>query len=482
MDSGPQQVEARMILPGDEEGNSANRPGRAKNTTESSTVDCAGIPNVIAASADNFSSNDASPCNPNADSRTSPSTGLGQEVTISLVDTNVPVAASAKDTKCPGEIIAEGHPIPLNETKPRQSGSILPSLRRLLHSLSRPSGVAKMVRSYSCVDLRPLESESTENSSGVRQRGSGYHSLILGILLAGGTSAVLSLVNVIIKRLPTVSTLEVLTFMSFGVFIGILPTATEEVQPFGPRKAQPLLFARALLSMGSSILRLTSLSYLTIADSSITTTLTPLMVGITATLFLAEPFHWTQGVAMALSVLGITLVVKPTFLAAAAGWQAKTQYIGIAYGLSHAVLNGVTTVCIRSTKGVSRSVVVFHYGCLSMLLVSILSIAMGRLKVFYDGSQIGYLLLISHLTFALQMFLSKALQFESASLVTIIKTSSDVIFGFIMQAVFLNVHPDMFSVTGGSLILFGVLILGLRKIAQSADPQSSMKRKLRFLL
>ncbi|XP_049520776.1 uncharacterized protein LOC119444960 [Dermacentor silvarum] len=316
----------------------------------------------------------------------------------------------------------------------------------------------QMVRTYSCVDLKPLESESTENSTGIRQRGTGYHSLILGILLAGGTSAALSLVNVIIKRLETVSTLEVLTFMSFGVFIGILPAATEEVEPFGPRQAQPLLFGRTVLSLCSSALRLMSLSYLSIADSSITTSLTPIMVGITATLFLAESFHWTQGVAVALSVLGMTLVVKPPFLAAAGGSFTKTQYIGIAYGMSHAVLNGVTAVCIRATK------------------------AMGRLKVFYDGSQIGYLLLISHLTFALQMFLSKALQVESASLVTIVKTSSDVVFGFIMQAVFLNVHPDIFNVTGGTLVLSGVLIIGLRKIAQAAQPESTLKRKLRFLL
>ncbi|XP_075539773.1 solute carrier family 35 member G1-like [Dermacentor variabilis] len=331
-------------------------------------------------------------------------------------------------------------------------------MRRLVHSLSHASGVAKMIRSYSCVVLKPLGSESTESSTGVRQRGTGYHSLILGILLASGTSGVISLVNMIIKRLETLSTLEVLTFISFGVFIGILPTATEEVQPFGPRKAQPLLFARAVLSMGSSMLRLTNLFYPSIADSSITTSLTPLTVGITATLFLAPAFDWTQGVAMALSVLGITLVVKPAFLAAAAGWQAKTQYIGIAYGLSHAVLNGVTTVCMRSTK------------------------AMGHLEVFYDGSQIGYLLLISHLTSALQMFLSNALRVESASLVTIIKTSSDVIFGFIMQAVFLNVHPEMSNVTGGTLVLSGVLIIGLRKIAQAAAPESTLKRKLCFLL
>ncbi|KAH7959932.1 hypothetical protein HPB49_015184 [Dermacentor silvarum] len=270
--------------------------------------------------------------------------------------------------------------------------------------------------------------------------------------------------------------------MAFGVFIGILPAATEEAQPFGSSSAQPLLIVRTVLSLGAAALRLSSLSYLTIADSSIITSLTPLMVAVTASLFLAEPCHWTQGVAVALSILGITWWLKPPFLANAGVTFTKDQYIGIAYGLSHTVLNGVTTVCIRAIKGVSRSVVVFHYGCLSMLLVSIVSIAMGRLKIFYDGSQIGYLLLISHLTFAVQMFLTKALQIENASVVTIVKTSSDVIFGFVMQAVFLNVYPDLFSMFGGTFVLVGVVVIGMRKIAQAAAPDTILRRRLRFLL
>ncbi|KAH7956084.1 hypothetical protein HPB52_006001 [Rhipicephalus sanguineus] len=357
---------------------------------------------------------------------------LTPEVAVSLVDTNALDTGSVKGAERPNTLTAEKPSIPGSETKVEKSGGMRPTLSKFFRSLSRGLSIAKVAPS-SGTDMKPLESTTTESTTTMRLRGASYHSVILGFLLASGTSAALSLVNVIVKRLETVSTLEVLTFMAFGVFIGILPVATEEVQPFGPRRAQPLLIVRTVLSLASATLRLLSLSYLTVADSSIMTSLTPLMVGLTATLFLAERCHWTRAVAAALSLVGLILVMKPPFLTAATGSMAKTQYIGIAYGLSHSVINGVTTVCIRATKGVSRSVVVFHYGCLSMLLVSIVSIAMGRLKVFYDGSQIGYLLLISHLTFALQMFLSKALQVESASFVTIVKTSSDVIFGFIMQ-------------------------------------------------
>ncbi|KAK8788923.1 hypothetical protein V5799_021301 [Amblyomma americanum] len=159
------------------------------------------------------------------------------------------------------------------------------------------------------------------------------------------------------------------------------------------------------------------------------------MVAITASVFLAGPCNWTKEACAALSILGITLVVKPLFLVTTGASFTQEQYIGLAYGLSHIVLNVVVTVCIRATRGVSRSVVVFHYGCLSMLVVSIVSVAMGRLEIFYYCSQIGYLLLISHLTFAVQMFLCKALQIESATIVTIVKTTSDVIFGFVIQVI-----------------------------------------------
>ncbi|KAL3211057.1 hypothetical protein MRX96_036631 [Rhipicephalus microplus] len=344
--------------------------------------------------------------------------------------------------------------------EPNSSQQIISSLRALRNSISAPSTVLDMVRS--CSVVKRAEPSTSESSTAPRQLNLAGHSLVLGILMAAGASAVLSLVNVIIKRLEAVSSLEVLTFMAFGVFLGILPAATNEVQPFGPSSAQPLLFVRTILSLGAAAFRLSSLAYLSIADSSIITSLTPLMVAITASLFLAEPCHWTQGVAVALSILGITLVVKPPFLANSGVTFTKEQYIGIAE--------------------VSRSVVVFHYGCLSMLLVSVVSIVMGRLKIFYNGSQIGYLLLISHLTFAVQMFLTKALQVENASVVTIVKTSADVLFGFVMQAVFLSVYPDLFSMFGGAFVLLGVLIIGLRKIAQAATPDSRLRDKLRFLL
>ncbi|XP_077485940.1 solute carrier family 35 member G1-like [Amblyomma americanum] len=408
------------------------------------------------------------------ESKASASTGA-KNGSPPLADANIVPSSVTGSRK-----MADERRTPSSDTKERDSFRLLPILATLYHTLAPAASVLKKVRKRSSVSMMPLETSSTESST--LQRGTGYHSLILGILLAGGTSAVLSLVNVIIKRLETVSSLEILTFMAFGVFIGILPAATEEVQPFGPKRAQPLLFVRTVLSLGSAALRLSSLSYLTIADSSIITCLTPLMVAITASLFLAEPCHWTQGAAAALSILGVALVVKPPFLATTGASFTQEQYIGIAYGLSHTILNGVITVCIRATRGVSRSVVVFHYGCLSMLLVSIVSVAMGRLKIFYDGSQIGYLLLISHLTFAVQMFLCKALQMESATIVTVVKTTSDVIFGFIMQAVFLNVQPDIFSLLGGTFVLFGVLIIGLRKIAEAAMPGSNLRRRLRFLL
>ncbi|EEC03488.1 transmembrane protein, putative, partial [Ixodes scapularis] len=341
---------------------------------------------------------------------------------------------------------------------PPQVKSHPPSFRESIAQRS-PSALIAYVRRAS---IATFKHEPTETETDASKQAK-YHSLVLGILLSIASSAVLSLVNVIIKRLPAVSTLEVLTFMAFGIFIGILPAATDDTEPFGSRRAQPLLFVRTVLSLCAAILRLLSLSRLSVADASIVASLTPLMVSLMAFMFLSEPFHWTQGVAVTCSILGVTFVVKPPFLSGGTSFTID-QYIGIAYGLGHTVLNGVTTVCIRAIKGVSRKVVVFHYGCLSMLLISVISVVTGQMKIFYEGSQIGYLLLISHLTFATQMFLTKALQVESASVVVIIKTASDVIFSFLMQATFLSLWPDSFSVLGGGFVVGGVALIGFRKV------------------
>ncbi|CAN7944768.1 unnamed protein product, partial [Ixodes hexagonus] len=343
---------------------------------------------------------------------------------------------------------------------------------------SRQGVVMNMVRRTS-TSIATLKNPSTDSEE--LSKPAVYHSAILGVLLALASSAVLSLVNVIIKRLPSVSTLEVLTFMAFGVFIGILPAATDELDPFGSRQAQPLLITRTILSLLASLLRLSSLSYLSVADASIVASLTPLTVSLTALVFFSEQFHWTQGVAVGSSIFGLALLTKPPFLSSGGGFLMG-QFIGIGYGLAHTALNGVTTVCIRAIKGVSRKVVVFHYGCLSMLLVSVLSVATNKMKIFYEGSQIGYLLLISHLTFATQMFLTKALQVESASVVIIIKTASDVVFGFVLQVAFLTDWPDYLSITGAMFITGGVALLGFRKVVVNAAEESKVRKRFNFLI
>ncbi|XP_077534502.1 pseudopaline exporter CntI-like [Haemaphysalis longicornis] len=390
-----------------------------------------------------------------------------------------------KCTGAPTDPTDSGNPPEKEKAPSKQSQGHSPVLSRLQwlrQSISNASGIKNLVRSYNdVVNVAPSEPSSTTESSSQRQ--GAYHSLILGILLSVGTSAVLSLVSVIIKKLEaSVSLLEVLTFMSFGVFIGILPVANEEVQPFGPSRAQPLLFVRAVLSLVSAALRLSSLYHMTIADSSIINSLSPVMVAITASLFLSEQFHWTIGASVALSLLGTILLVKPGFFSPADSALGTKQYVGVAYGLSHTILNGVTTVCIRATRGVSRNVVVFHYGCLSMLLVSVVSVYMGKLKIFYDGSQIGYLLLISHLTFAVQVILTKALQIGSPLVVTIVKTTADIILGYVMQAMFMKVYPDLYSVFAGVFVLLGVVAIGMRKVVETSSPGSKIRRRFQFLL
>ncbi|EEC08538.1 transmembrane protein, putative [Ixodes scapularis] len=362
-----------------------------------------------------------------------------------------------------------GQPSASSDPQPKRDSAI----RRTSMQLIQMTG---MVKRASIVSSKHPSSESEEASKPVV-----YHSTILGVVLAIASSAVLSLVNVIIKRLPTVSILEVLTFMAFGVFIGILPAATHEVDPFGSRQAQPLLFVRTVLSSVASLLRLSSLSYLSVADASIVASLTPLMVSLTALVFFSERFHWTQGVAVGTCVFGLALLTKPPITSPMDSF-AKAQFIGIAYGLAHTALNGVTTVCIRAIKGVSRKVVVFHYGCLSMLLVSLVSVATSKMKIFYEGSQIGYLLLISHLTFATQMFLTKALQVESSSVVIVIKTVSDVIFGFLLQLAFLPDWPDPLSYIGGLLVTGSVVLIGFRKVVVNSAQESAVRKRFNFLI
>jgi len=74
-----------------------------------------------------------------------------------------------------------------------------------------------------------------------------------------------------------------------------------------------------------------------------------------------------------------------------------------------------------------------------------------------------------------------ALKFEEAGRVALVGTTS-VVFSFLLQLAFFGVLPDAFSLGGGFLVIFGVIVVTLRKWVDELSPDNPRKTKFSFLL
>ena len=80
-----------------------------------------------------------------------------------------------------------------------------------------------------------------------------------------------------------------------------------------------------------------------------------------------------------------------------------------------------------------------------------------------------------------QIALILALKLENAGPVALLR-SSDILFGFLFQYIFMNVVPEWTSIVGASLIVAAVLVTGVRKWCQGLPDGDRRKNSLKFLL
>ena len=57
-----------------------------------------------------------------------------------------------------------------------------------------------------------------------------------------------------------------------------------------------------------------------------------------------------------------------------------------------------------------------------------------------------------------------------------------MVFAFIWQFIFLSKYPDIFSFTGGAIIVIGVAVLTMRKWLSTLAEEDERRTKFQFLL
>ena len=108
------------------------------------------------------------------------------------------------------------------------------------------------------------------------------------------------------------------------------------------------------------------------------------------------------------------------------------------------MLTSVAIVFVRYLRGVNASLVVLFVGIIQLLQCGSASLIFGVFSLPSGPIEWCLMVLLGALSFGSQMFLTLALKCEQAASFTVLRNSSDTIFAFLLQFIFLGVVPDLY--------------------------------------
>jgi len=240
------------------------------------------------------------------------------------------------------------------------------------------------------------------------------------------------------------------------------------------------LLARGALGGMSVMFRYYALEYLTLADTSVITYSSPILVTILAHFLLGETMGIVPVFVTILTLCGVVLIAHPPILTGEDEFEPG-KLIGIGLACGSLICAALIVIITRKIRDVHFSVMTIVFGVIGLAQAYALTQYFNDFQTpqeFYDTILVVGLAIVSFLG---QMTIIMATQFEQAGPVSLIRTC-DVVFGFILQFVFLGVIPTMFSAIGGGIVLSGVVVTGLRKYIGTRAEDDPMRRRFRYIL
>lgn len=205
----------------------------------------------------------------------------------------------------------------------------------------------------------------------------------------------------------------------------------------------------------------------------------PVFVCIFARIFLKEPCGIFHCVSIGVTLVGIGFTAKIGALVGltdSEGMDKAKEIMGLIYSMGATLIGASVYIFVRKVKECHNSVILFNFALVAICETAILT-------GIDDGFSMpsGYapwlLMALAVLSFYAQLLLTKALQIEEASLVSVTRSSAEVVCAFIFQIVIFHTMPDVYACIGALLVTSSVLLTSARKWVVTL-PSDHMARKL----
>ncbi|XP_060098640.1 solute carrier family 35 member G1-like [Heteronotia binoei] len=297
----------------------------------------------------------------------------------------------------------------------------------------------------------------------------------LGLFYALLSAFLLSVVSLFLKIIEDVHSVEASAFRCIFQIIFVLPGLIYHKTGFlGPKDKRVFLFFRGFLGSCGMILLYYAFQVMPLADATVITFSSPAFTTIFAWIFLKEKCNIWDLFFILLTITGVVLVARPTFLFGSTVIVGNhvDHLKGTIVALISAICASSAFVILRKVgKSVHYFLTIWYYATIGLIICIITLFVLDAWSLPYCGRDRFLLILIGLFGLGGQVFITKALQIEKAGPVAVMKTMS-VVFAFIFQIIFLNDLPTWWSFGGALCVVassFGTVIW---KWKQSKKPQT----------
>jgi drug/metabolite transporter (DMT)-like permease len=290
---------------------------------------------------------------------------------------------------------------------------------------------------------------------------SGSRRYPLGLRYMVASAFFFSLMSLLVKTAGrTLPTQEVVLFRSIGVsLLSWSWLARRGVPIWGNRRG--LLLVRSLFGFGALSCFYYAVIHLPLADATVLQFTNPVFTAILAAVILGEAIGLGALGLSLLSLVGVVLVARPTFLFQGLGSALDPYAVGVA--LTGAVCSAAAYVTIRVLRATEDPmVIVFNFALFSTLAA--VPTVLSRFRV-PTPAELGLLAATGVATYLGQVYLTRGLVLEQAGRATSIGYLQIVFAAFWGLVVFGEV-PAPLSITGAVLIVLSTLRLAGEPVAR----------------
>lgn len=225
-----------------------------------------------------------------------------------------------------------------------------------------------------------------------------------------------------------------------------------------------MLILRSIIGYFGMVTSFYAIERLPIGDATTLIMLSPTISSFLGVFILHEPWHIFEMISGGISIIGVALVTRPCF--GLFKCEKPIDALGVVFALSAAFTTGVVYITLR-ILGTTASVPWYHITLFQSVFIILLSIpAMFILEPHihqsFDMSTLKVLIFSGVVGTIGQVSMTVGLQREKSAMGTAMR-SSDIIFGFVLQALFTQEVVSPISLIGAACVLCSIVIIVIKK-------------------